>query len=95
MLPAGFEIETVRQGDGNTSGGLAWTGPLSIVRWLKARDARLDAIVELSHVVPTLRLAYVVRAVTPGHYAAPGARITDLDRPGRFARGGGGWVSVK
>jgi uncharacterized protein YfaS (alpha-2-macroglobulin family) len=41
-----------------------------------------------------MMMAYVVRAVTPGHYSYPGATVEDMYRPGRFARTAPGTVDV-
>ncbi len=35
----------------------------------------------------TFSVAYIVRAVTPGHYVLPPVTIEDMYRPGRFGRG--------
>ena len=41
------------------------------------------------------RVAYVVRAVAPGHYVYPPATAEDMYRPERFGRTGFGEIEVK
>ena len=40
-------------------------------------------------------LAYVVRAVAPGHYVYPPATAEDMYRPDRFGRTGFGEIEVR
>ena len=42
----------------------------------------------------TFSLAYIVRAVTPGHYLAPPATIEDMYRPQRYGRTAYGTLDV-
>ena len=53
------------------------------------RTIRYDGIEVLRAV------AYVVRAVTPGTYARPGAQIEDMYAPSYHARGEAGTLEVK
>ena len=39
-------------------------------------------------------VAYVVRAVSPGHYVLPQAFVEDMYRPERFGRTGTGTIEV-
>jgi uncharacterized protein YfaS (alpha-2-macroglobulin family) len=39
-------------------------------------------------------VAYIVRAVTPGHYVSPPATIEDMYRPDRFGRTAYGTIDV-
>jgi alpha-2-macroglobulin len=90
MLPAGWEIETP---DLTASGDLErfeWLGELSAVTHTEARDDRFIAAPE----IPTgekdkkeFRVAYVVRAVTPGQFQLPGPYVEDMTRPYLFGRG--------
>ncbi len=90
LLPAGFEIETILQpadanNGGQSSGPYKWAGALSRPRVAEARDDRFIAAVDVRG-RNRFTLAYVVRAVTPGTFAAPGAVVEDMYRPGVFAR---------
>ncbi|MEL6244369.1 MAG: alpha-2-macroglobulin [Pseudomonadota bacterium] len=97
LLPAGFEIETVlRPADGaranSDDGAFAWLGEIASAKTAEARDDRFVAAVDLVEDAKTL--AYVVRAVTPGDFAMPGATAEDMYRPGVFARSQPGRVSI-
>jgi len=95
LLPAGFEIETVlrpedgardpSRGGGEGDGPYQWAGVLSYPRIAEARDDRFVAAVDLRG-RSRFTVAYIVRAVTPGAYALPGAVMEDMYRPGVFAR---------
>ena len=96
LLPAGFEIETIlrpEEGGGNYSGPYRWLGALSYPRVSEARDDRFVAAVDVRGRT-RFTLAYIVRAVSPGDYVAPGAVIEDMYRPGVFARTGVSRVSI-
>ena len=89
LLPAGFEIETVlRPADGAQAGGrggaFAWVGEIDRANTAEARDDRFVAALDL--IDEPKRLAYVVRAVTPGEYTLPGVVAEDMYRPNVFAR---------
>ncbi len=85
-LPAGFEIETVRLAGGAPLGELSWLGELTVPRHVEYRDDRFVAAVELTKQAPRFRLAYLVRAMTSGDFALPGATVEDPHRPHRAAR---------
>jgi alpha-2-macroglobulin len=93
-LPAGFEIENVRLGNGGPSSALSWLGDVSATRHLEFRDDRFVAAVDLGKQNPRFRLAYLVRAVTVGEFAAPGATVEDLQRPHVSARLAGSRLRV-
>lgn len=97
LLPAGFEIETVltpSDARGNQSDGpYKWIGTLSRPRVSEARDDRFVAAVDVRG-KNRFTLAYIVRAVTPGSYEAPGVVAEDMYRPGVFARTGNQSVIV-
>ncbi|MEM8617986.1 MAG: alpha-2-macroglobulin family protein, partial [Pseudomonadota bacterium] len=91
LLPAGFEIEAVlRPSDGaqrrGDNGAYAWAGTLDRAQTSEARDDRFVAAIDV--VEDTRRLAYLVRAVTPGTFTLPGAVAEDMYRPDVFARTG-------
>ncbi|MFV0302449.1 MAG: alpha-2-macroglobulin family protein, partial [Paracoccus sp. (in: a-proteobacteria)] len=79
-LPAGFEIENphlIRQGD---NAALDWLEALSDVATAEFRDDRFVAAVDWTS-VDSFRLAYNVRAITPGAFAHPAAGVMDMYRP--------------
>jgi len=84
-LPAGWEIESVRlSGEGDQA--LAWLGEVTQPKAAEARDDRYVAAFDLTPEQPSFRVAYLVRAVTPGVYELPGAQVEDMYRPRFFAR---------
>ena len=90
LLPAGFEIETILEpsdanGNGQSQGPYKWARSLTRPRVAEVRDDRFVAAVDVRG-KNRFTLAYVVRAVTPGSYAAPGVVVEDMYRPGVFAR---------
>lgn len=88
LLPAGVEIETVlRPKDAvvmeygeRTEGPYAFLGALSDFDIIEARDDRLVASRE-TYRQDDYRLAYIIRAVTPGEFANPGVVVEDMYRP--------------
>jgi hypothetical protein len=92
-LPAGWEIENARLGGEDTE-GLAWLGEVTDPVAMEARDDRFIAAVDLSPEAPSFRLAYLVRAVTPGQYELPGALLEDMYKPRFFARQATGRITV-
>lgn len=89
LLPAGFEIESVltpEDGANEDAGGpYRWIGPIAWTKVAEARDDRFVAAIDLYSKDP-VRIAYLVRAVTPGEFVFPGAVIEDMYRPGVYAR---------
>lgn len=92
-LPAGWEI-AARFGGGNAP-GLSWLGKLTEAEAQPAADDRYAAVVALTGEAPDFRLAVRVRAVTPGVFELPGAEVSDMYRPGVFARQTSGRVTVQ
>ncbi|MEM5516792.1 alpha-2-macroglobulin [Henriciella sp. AS95] len=98
LLPAGFEIETVLKpadGDreGSTDGAFAWLGKIDQPNTAEARDDRFVAAIDVRD--KAVRLAYVVRAVTPGSFAIPGVNVEDMYRPDVFARSAPGRITIE
>jgi uncharacterized protein YfaS (alpha-2-macroglobulin family) len=89
-LPAGFEIENPSL---VASGGLANIAWLSDTTWAPYTEFRDDRFVA-SFTSSTARLAYMVRAVSPGTYSHPGATVEDMYRPALNARSAPGSVNV-
>ena len=97
LLPAGFEIETVLKPadgarDGDTNGAFAWAGEIDAAKTAEARDDRFVAAIDVRN--EAVRLAYVVRAVTPGEFVMPGVTAEDMYRPDVFARSAPGHVTI-
>ncbi|MDQ0510002.1 alpha-2-macroglobulin family protein [Ancylobacter amanitiformis] len=96
-LPAGFEIDNPALAVGSDAGALAWLGETSEAAHAEFRDAFFAAAFDLTQGEEEprqLRVAYIVRAVSPGSYAHPPATVEDMYRPGRFARTAAGRVQV-
>ena len=78
-LPAGFEIDNpnlIRAGDIR---GLDWLKPAE-TEYSEFRSDRFLAAVNQSGSDP-IRLAYIVRAVSPGVFHHPAALVEDMYRP--------------
>ncbi|MEI7610474.1 MAG: hypothetical protein WCJ64_24095, partial [Rhodospirillaceae bacterium] len=58
------------------------------------RDDRYIAAIDLSEQAPQVKLAFLVRAVTPGSYELPGAAMEDMYKPHFFARQATGRITV-
>lgn len=86
ILPAGFEVEALRLSDSGSLGGLSRIAGSVGVRHAEVKEDRVSAVLDLPADRRRFRLVYLVRAVTPGSFHAPGAAVEDLDRSGVFAR---------
>ncbi|XBQ17559.1 MAG: alpha-2-macroglobulin [Oceanicaulis sp.] len=98
LLPAGWEIEAVLQpADAGPQGAYAFLGQLDFAQIAEARDDRFVAAVEARRREDgdPVRLAYLVRAVTPGEFALPGAVAEDMYAPQVNARTGAGRVRIE
>ncbi|MBA3909625.1 MAG: PAN domain-containing protein [Rhodobacter sp.] len=92
-LPAGFEIDNPNLISAGSTSELGWLDTLQDVqhsefrqdRFLTAVDWRSDA---------SFRLAYVVRAVSPGTFRHPAASVEDMYRPDFRARSETGTVTI-
>ncbi|HEY7231935.1 MAG TPA: alpha-2-macroglobulin [Pseudolabrys sp.] len=94
-LPAGFEIDNPQ---------LVSSGETSTLGWIAAglepvnsefRDDRFTAAFERSaDSQPVFTVAYVVRAVSPGRYVLPQAKVEDMYRPDRFGRTATGSIEI-
>jgi uncharacterized protein YfaS (alpha-2-macroglobulin family) len=103
LLPAGFEIEAVVEPLANGASPYPFLPNLTQVSAAEARDDRFvaafgfgDRYVDKKRVAikPDYHVAYIVRAVTPGHYVLPGAQVEDMYHPDVRARTGGGALTV-
>lgn len=92
-LPAGFEIDNPNLMTGGTVPALETLGLLDVVNHAEYRQDRFLAAVDRMDNTP-FRLAYVVRAVSPGTFRHPAASVEDMYRPDFRAVGETGRVSV-
>jgi len=83
-LPAGWEVQA-RLPAGDIP-GMAWVGTLTEPASTPALDDRVAAAVDLTAQQQVIRLAWRLRATTPGRYELPGAEMADMYRPELFAR---------
>ena len=94
-LPAGFEIDNPRLVSSGDAGTLAWIENAQEPVNAEFRDDRFSAAFERkSGDASVFTIAYVVRAVSPGHYIHPQAYVEDMYRPDRFGRTATGTVEV-
>jgi hypothetical protein len=91
MLPGGFEIQNVKFDQNDTTSTLAWLGDLSTLQQAEYREDRFVATADIKRYYWTysgeFRMAYMVRAVTPGDFTMAGIYVEDLFRPNAFTRG--------
>ena len=93
-LPAGLEIENpdlLRSGE---TGQLAWLAADDVAAHTEFRADRFAAAVDWQGAQP-FRLAYMVRAVSPGSFHRPAASVEDMYRPAYRARTDAGAVTVR
>jgi uncharacterized protein YfaS (alpha-2-macroglobulin family) len=94
-LPAGLEIDNPDLFEGGSVEDLAWLKKSVEPSFAEYRDDRFTAAFDRSgQDKATFTLAYIVRAVTPGHYVLPPATVEDMYRPQRFGRTGFGSIDV-
>lgn len=93
-LPAGFEIDNpnlIRAGD---LASLDWLGDVAETRMTEFRQDRFLAAVDWRGDQP-FRLAYIVRAVSPGTFHLPAPSVEDMYRPDQRAHGDAGTVVIR
>jgi uncharacterized protein YfaS (alpha-2-macroglobulin family) len=94
-LPAGFEIDNPHLVSSGDTGTLAWITDASVPVNSEFHDDRFTAAFERKKdFPPVFTVAYVVRAVSPGRYVLPQARVEDMYRPDRFGRTATGTVEI-
>ena len=86
LLPAGLEIENTRLVAGGSLKDFGWLGDLTPTETAEFRDDRFVAAVDLNAERSRFRVAYLVRAVTPGTFIQPATLVEDMYRPERLAR---------
>jgi hypothetical protein len=104
LLPAGFEIEAVINDD--TVKSFPFLAKLSPTKMTEARDDRFFATFDLgtrpyrswwdndSKNGDDFHVAYIVRAITPGHFALPAAQVSDMYAPRVYGRTAIGDVTI-
>src|SRR5262249_13845121 len=94
-LPAGFEIDNPRLVSSGDTGKLTWVTDAVEPAYSEFRDDRFTAAFNRDkESAPVFTVAYVVRAVSPGHYVLPQAFVEDMDRPDRFGRTATGAIDI-
>ena len=95
LLPAGFEIEAIlTPADAGERGAYRWMGSLADTKVSEARDDRFVAALDLTD-RDRYRMAYIVRAVTPGEFAIPGVVAEDMYDPEIFGRSAPGRITIR
>ncbi|MBS0564417.1 MAG: hypothetical protein JSR87_08095 [Proteobacteria bacterium] len=92
-LPAGFEIDNPNLIRGGDIAALDWLTTVENTRTTEFRQDRFVAAVDWTTSDP-FRLAYIVRAISPGTYHLPAASVEDMYRPDYRARTATGSVTV-
>ncbi len=94
-LPAGLEIDNPELFEGGSTEALSFLKKTVEPVHTEYRDDRfVAAFARDGHDKATFSVAYIVRAVTPGHYVSPPATIEDMYRPERFGRTAFGAVDI-
>ena len=91
-LPAGLEIDNPSLLQSGDVRALDWLKPVA-TETAEFRSDRFLAAVDMRKAAP-FRLAYVMRAVTPGSFHQPAASVEDMYRPEYRARTDTGRVTV-
>lgn len=92
-LPAGFEIDNPNLISGGAIAALDWLGLQTDVAHSEFRQDRFLTAVD-RYDNSSFRLAYIVRAVSPGSFRHPAASVEDMYRPDYRARSETGRVTV-
>jgi hypothetical protein len=92
-LPAGFEIDNPNLMSAGSTSELAWLDTLQDVQHSEFRQDRFLTAVDWQSDA-SFRLAYVVRAVSPGRFHHPAPSVEDMYRPDFRARGETGSVTI-
>jgi alpha-2-macroglobulin len=94
-LPAGFEIDNPRLVSSGETSALDWIADGVEPANSEFRDDRFTAAFDRSaESSPVFTVAYVVRAVSPGRYVLPQAKVEDMYRPDRFGRTATGAIEI-
>ncbi|MCI0737078.1 MAG: alpha-2-macroglobulin family protein, partial [Beijerinckiaceae bacterium] len=94
-LPAGLEIDNPELFEGGSTEALSFLEKTVEPVHTEYRDDRfVAAFARDGQGKANFSVAYIVRAVTPGHYVSPPATIEDMYRPDRFGRTAYGTIDV-
>lgn len=93
-LPADFEIGNPHLVSSGNTGKLPWLTDAATPVHSGFRDDRFTRAFERNKNSPVLNVAYVVRAVSPGHYVLQQAFIEDTYPPDRFGRTATGTIHI-
>jgi uncharacterized protein YfaS (alpha-2-macroglobulin family) len=94
-LTAGFEIDNPSLVSSGETGKLVWITDGAEPVNTEFRDDRFTAAFDRKQDdSPVFTVAYVVRAVSPGHYVLPQAIVEDMYRPDRFGRTATGSIEI-
>ena len=94
-LAAGLEIDNPKLVEGTSLEGMAWLKQSVEAEHTEYRDDRFVAAFNRgSGQNASFQIAYIVRAVSPGRYAHPGAFVEDMYWPERYGRGAFGTVDI-
>ena len=92
-LPAGFEIDNPNLITAGALTNLDWLNLESEVAHSEFRQDRFLTAIDRYGNAP-FRLAYIVRAVSPGTFHHPAASVEDMYRPDLRARSGVGRITI-
>jgi alpha-2-macroglobulin len=94
-LPSGLEIDNPDLFEGGSTEALSFLKKTVEPAHTEYCDDRfVAAFVRDGHDKASFSVAYIVRAVTPGHYVSPPATIEDMYRPERFGRTAYGVIEI-
>ena len=95
LLPAGFELENSSLEGGRGTGEMGWLPELAKTTHTELRDDRFVAALQFNRWDDrSFRLAYTVRAVSPGTFRLPAIYVEDMYAPTYFARSRMGEVTI-
>jgi uncharacterized protein YfaS (alpha-2-macroglobulin family) len=94
LLPAGFEIDNPSLVDSAQMTNFEWVGAVTAAHTEFRNDRFVAAFDRSQGDNREIKLAYVVRAVTPGTYDHPAAYVEDMYRPQLSARTATGRMRV-
>lgn len=80
LLPAGFEIETVKFEDDYLKQNFMWLDKLTPLSRVEKRDDRYFAAFQMQE-IGAFKTVYFVRALNPGVYTMPSAVVESMYRP--------------
>ena len=92
-LPAGFEIDNPNLITGGLMANLDWLGLEEEVAHSEFRQDRFLTAIDRTN-GDTFRLAYIVRAISPGEFHHPAASVEDMYRPTFRARSDTGRITI-